>query len=190
MGLGKVAGPGSTFRVPLYAKVPAPGAYPQFVDPPPQLFDANGLLSYGAIPASSSLSLQAKVLIPNAQVLTLFSVGTSLLLPAAGAGTITVIDDMVIENVFLTAAFASGGAIQANYGSASVANAASATVAATFLTGPTASEIIKVAGAVPSQLSSAVVNTAIYLTCATQDFATGAGSLIVWVRYHVVSGLV
>jgi hypothetical protein len=173
--------------MPLYAKVQAPGAFPQFVDPPPLLFTAGGLLAPSAIP--SFMTTSVTVPIPNAQVLTLFSVGTSLLVPAQGVGTLVVIDDIVIENLFLTAAFTAGGAIQANYGSASVAVPASATVAATFLTGPVANQVIKVGGVLGSLLSSAVLNTGIYLTCATANFATGAGSLMCYVRYHVLSGL-
>jgi hypothetical protein len=129
-------------------------------------------------------SLQFNV--PNAQVLTLFSVGT-LLIPAQGAGTLIVPGTLELENIFGTAAFAAGGAIQLSYGTG-VTNPASATIAATFLTSPTANQIIRVGGLLGSTLSSAVLNTGIYLTAATADFTTGGGSLRGRLSYRVDTG--
>lgn len=127
------------------------------------------------------------VAIANAAVKTLFGTGTALV-AAQGAGTLIEILSLLLENVYLTAAFTAGGAIQASYG-AGVTIPASATVASTFLTSPAASQSILVAGALASNLSSAVLNTAVNLACATQEFATGAGSLIVKVAYRVHTGL-
>ncbi len=95
---------------------------------------------------------------------------------------------MFVENKFLTAAFAVGGAIQLSYGTG-VTTPASATIAATFLTAPVADQSIKVAGALASALSSAVVNAAITLAAATADFTTGAGSLRLRIAFRVVTGL-
>jgi hypothetical protein len=127
------------------------------------------------------------ILIPNASVLTLFGTG-SVLIPAQGAGTIIEVVEMFVENVFLTAAFTAGGAIQASYG-AGVTNPATATIAATFLTSPAASQVVKVAGAIASVLRGTIQNVAVNLACATQEFATGAGSLIVKVAFRVHTGL-
>lgn len=127
--------------------------------------------------------------VANAQVLTLHTVGVAIL-PAQGAGTLIEIVSMVLENVFLTAAYANGGAIQLSYGAAPTTTIpASATIAATFLTSPTASQSILVAGALASNLSSAVLNTAVSLNAATADFITGAGSLKYRIAYRVHSGL-
>ena len=125
-------------------------------------------------------------LVPNASVLTLFSVGVTLL-PAPGAGNMYDVIDCVIENKFLTGAYAAGGVIQLSYGTG-VTVPASTTVAATFLTSPIASQMVKLTGALASSLSSVVLNKALFLNCATQDFTTGAGSLVVKTTYNRLSG--
>jgi len=147
---------------------------------------SNGSVQIEDTSNASGVGVVRTILIPNASVLTLFSVGTQLL-PAPGAGNMYDIMDMVVENVFKTGAFASGGAIQASYGTG-VTTPATATIAATFLTSPTANQIIKVAGALASSLSSAVLNKAITLAAATADFTTGAGSLIVKLNYRLLTG--
>lgn len=129
----------------------------------------------------------ATIPISNANVKLLFGTG-SILVPAPGTTSAIDLIDMVIENVFLTAAYTAGGVIQASYGTG-VTVPASATIAATFLTSPTASQMIKVQGALASTLSSSVLNKALYLNCATQEFATGAGSLIVKINYRILTGL-
>lgn len=127
------------------------------------------------------------VTILNAAVKTLFGTGT-VLVAAQGNGTLIEVLSLVIENSYLTGAFTGGGVIQASYG-AGVTIPASATVDATFLTGPVAKQAIIVAGALASNLSSAVLNTGVNLACATQEFAAGGGSLIVKVAYRVHTGL-
>jgi len=154
------------------------------------------ILSAATVPASVTIvdarglggaTVTSTFTVSNALVKTLFSVGVPLL-PAPGAGNLWEIESMVVENVFLTAAFAAGGAIQASYG-AGVTTPATATIAATFLTSPVANQTIKVAGALASSLSSAVVNTAVRLAAATADFTTGSGSLIVKLVYRLQTGL-
>lgn len=147
---------------------------------------SNGSVSIQNTGAGGGASLTTTVTIANAEVKTLFSVGTQLL-PAPGAGNAWVIDSMTVENVYLTAAFAAGGAIQASYGTG-VTTPASATIAATFLTSPTANQMVTVAGAMASTLSSTVLNKAITLDAATADFTTGGGSLIVKLKYHLFTG--
>lgn len=158
----------------------------------------NAMLAAATLPASGSVAILdnragsgstqfvSTITIANAAVKTLYSVGTTLL-PAPGAGNAWVIDEMYVENVYLTAAFAAGGAIQASYGTG-VTTPATATIAATFLTSPTANEIIAVAGALASSLSSNVLNKAITLAAASADFTTGGGSLIVKLRYRLLTG--
>lgn len=124
----------------------------------------------------------------NAQTLALNSAPVQLL-PAPGATAAYDIIDMVLENVYATGAFAAGGAIQASYGTGTTV-AATATVAATFLTAPTANQMIKVAGAMASTAKSSIANAAIYLAAATADFTTGAGYLKVWLNYRVLNGIV
>jgi hypothetical protein len=129
----------------------------------------------------------ATVALTNTQTKALNSAPPAII-AAAGAGTLIEVLSAVLENVFLTAAFANGGVIQLSYG-ASTTVPASATVAATFLTSPTASQVIVLAGALATNLASAVLNTAVYLASATADFITGAGHVTVKVAYRVHSGL-
>lgn len=124
--------------------------------------------------------------IANAAVLTLNTVGVALV-PAGGAGTMNEVISCVLENVYATAAFASGGVIGIQYGLAGTA--ASSTVAATFLTSPSANQSVLLTGALASALSSAVLNKALTLTCATGDFTTGGGSLKYRLSYRVHTGL-
>lgn len=111
------------------------------------------------------------------------------ILPAPGAGNMWDVIDMVLENVFLTAAFANGGALALYYGTDSTGVLATATVAATFLTSPVANQVIKVAGALATNLSSAVLNKGLVLANPTADFITGAGSMKVKVNVRMLTGL-
>jgi len=136
--------------------------------------------------SQSAVVRYASGTIANAQVLTLNTVGVTLA-PAGGSGTLNRVISCTLENVFLTAAFASGGVIGIQYGLAGTA--ASTTVAATFLTSPAANQTTILTGALASTLSSSVLNKALTLTCATGDFTTGAGSLKYRLSYTVDTGL-
>lgn len=120
----------------------------------------------------------------NAQTLALNSAPVALL-PAPGAGLAYDVLDCVFFNDFATAAFASGGAIQLSFGTGTTIPA-TATVAATFLTSPVADQMIKVAGALATNLASDILNKALYVAAATADFTTGAGVLRGNIAYRVV----
>jgi len=126
------------------------------------------------------------ILVPNANVLTMYTTPYQLL-PAPGAGNAYIVNAMTVENVYSTGAFTGGGAIQASYGTV-LTYPATATIAATFLTSPTANQIISVSGALASNLSSNILNKGIYLSNATAVFAAGAGSLIVKLQYALETG--
>ena len=134
-------------------------------------------------PLDGSLIRYRKVDVANADVKKLFGTGTEII-PAPGDGKVIEVVEAVLVNHYSAAAFTAGGALQLSYGSG-VTIPATATVAATFLTSPAASQVIKVAGALASNLLSAINNTAVTLACATQEFATGGGSLTVLVAYRV-----
>lgn len=127
------------------------------------------------------------ITVSSAEIKTLNSVGKTLL-AAPGSGAMWIVEEMFIENVYGTAAYASGGAIQASYGTGTTV-AATATIAATFLTSPTVKQGIGVAGAIASTAMSSLANKAITLACATGDFTTGDGTLIVKIRARLVQGL-
>ena len=126
------------------------------------------------------------VAIANAAVKTLNATPVSIV-PAQGAGTLVEVISAVFENLYKTAAFAAGSALGLVYGAAGVA--AAPTVAATFLTSPAANQTIMVAGAIATQLSSAVLNTAVVLQAASTEFTTGGGSLTVRCAYRVHRGM-
>ena len=127
------------------------------------------------------------VTLTNAQVLAMFTTPIQLL-AAPGAGNAWDIVDMTIENKNTGVAYAAGGVIQASYG-AGVTTPATGTIAATFLTSPTAAQIIKVAGATASTLATTVLNTAVNVTCAAANFTTGTGTVIVKLTYRLLTGL-
>ena len=126
------------------------------------------------------------VAIANAAVKTLNATPVSIV-PAQGAGTLVEVISAVFENLYKTAAFAAGSALGLVYGAAGVA--AAPTVAATFLTSPAANQTIMVSGAIATQLSSAVLNTAVVLQAASTEFTTGGGSLTVRCSYRVHRGM-
>src|SRR5574340_1585726 len=128
------------------------------------------------------------VTIANAQVLTNNSVPTPVL-AAPGAGNMWDIIDLVVENKNTGTAYASGGAMALYYGTSSSGVLATATIAATFLTSPTAAQVIKVAGALASTLASSIVNTGLVFTNPTADFATGTGTVILKVTARLITGL-
>lgn len=129
----------------------------------------------------------AQVTLTNTQTKALNSVPTAII-PAQGAGTLIEVVNMVLENVNGGVAYANGGAIQLSYG-AGVTVPATATVAAAFLTSPTVTQIIKVAGVIATIAASSVLNVAVNIAAATADFITGTGTVKVRVTYVVHAGL-
>jgi hypothetical protein len=129
----------------------------------------------------------ATVALTNTQTKACFSAPTQVI-AAPGANKLIEVTSVLLENVFLTAAYANGGVIQLSYG-AGVTTPASSTVAATFLTSPVATQVIVLPGALATNLASTVTNTAVNFACATADFITGAGNVTVKVAYRVHSGL-
>jgi hypothetical protein len=180
----QVGGPGSTRRGPLYIKKLTNSAGAGGVGGYTfnKLCDESGLVDYNAL--ALGVMRFATVAIGNTATKALNS-APSLLVAAPGTGFYIDVDSVILNYLYLTGAFANGGVIQASYG-ASVTNPATSTVAATFLTAPAANEIVKLTGAISDKLSSAVLNTGVYLACATADFITGAGSLVAQVRYHIL----
>lgn len=134
---------------------------------------------------TSPISLQfLTVTIPNAQVLTLHSVGF-VLVQAAGPGTFLQVLSATFENIFLTAAYTGGGAISINY-TGPGGQAASSQVISTFLTAPIVNEMVVLnpATATGVQVTSPTfLNAPLVLTSSIQDFAGGSGSLIVHLTY-------
>lgn len=128
------------------------------------------------------------ITIANAQVLTNNSVPTPVL-PAMGSGTMWDVVDMVVENKNTGVAYASGGAMALYYGTSSAGVLATATIAATFLTSPTAAHVIKVAGALADTAGSSILNKGLVFANPSADFTTGTGTVILKVSARLLTGL-
>lgn len=118
---------------------------------------------------------------------TLSTVGASLV-AAPGAGNVILPLALNFNYIFATAQYTGGGAIGVQYGSTAAAGgqACSATLAAATLNAYTANEMFGLAPAV-SGLTSASINAPLYLTAASANFATGAGTITAFVSYIVVA---
>lgn len=123
------------------------------------------------------------------QVNTMFTTPVELL-PAPGTGAFYVVDQAILVNENGGTAWTSGGAITIGYSNANPGspNALTGTIAATFLTSPTVTQAITLAGAqIASSAVSTLANLGIFISNATQVFATGTGVLKVKLLYSVVN---
>lgn len=150
---------------------------------------ASGLVNILDNRGGSGAAQTLTVAIPNASVLTLNTVGASIL-PAPGAGNVYEIDRVWIECLSLTAAFTGGGNLTLAYGTQAAQVAATVAIAATLLTA--SATVNQIGSALPvtpaNAASSTLLNQAVGLYAATANFATGAGSLIVKVSYRTLTG--
>lgn len=136
----------------------------------------------------SHIAKTSDITLTNPQLLALFTTPITLV-AAQGAGSLIEVMGVTLENVYGTAAFTSGGVISINYKNGGTLTAAATTIAATFLTSPTANQSTLLTPALASALSSNVVNMPVVITNATGNFATGDGTVIVHCRYRVHTGL-
>lgn len=125
-----------------------------------------------------------------AQMLALYTTPVEIL-PALPTGYMYVVDKLVLEAVYGSAAFSGGGTVYLEYGStAHGTDYASGTIAAAFLTGLAADSVISVAGSINSTtgLATSVTDGAsICMTGATAVFTVGTGcSGVYHVTYKVV----
>ena len=131
------------------------------------------------------------VLVPNAQVLTLQSVGVPLV-SAPGAGNVIVVDHLAVEQVALTAAFTyASGNITAAYGTQAAQVAATGNIANTLLTAGsgTTNQIGFAEGVAPANAASTTyLNAAVGLYASTGNPSVGGGSLIAAITYRILTG--
>lgn len=151
----------------------------------------NGLSFSGtSLQVNLGLARQATVALTLTQWNGMYATPVQLL-AAPGAGLMNIVDSLYINYVYGSAALTAGGAVGAQYGNTAHAGGvpATATEAATDYTGASANTMFRIGGGLSTGAATAsCINTAIYLSNATQAFATGTGgSFSVIVNYRTVS---
>lgn len=113
------------------------------------------------------------------------------LLAAPGAGKLIIIDQILWDIAFVSAQYAAGGAITAQYGNTvhGAGPAASGSLTAASLNGVAASGYLSNGGIAGSLnvAASASLNTAVYLSNATGAFTTGDSTVTMYIKYRVVT---
>lgn len=127
-----------------------------------------------------------QITLTSAQLKALNTTPVLVLAAPALPGDTILVDSYVLNYIYGTVAYTSGGAIVLGYDTTAT-TPASATIAATFLTSPAANQVASALGSLASALSSAVIDKGLYITAATGNFATGDGTVIVTVYYRVLS---
>jgi hypothetical protein len=131
----------------------------------------------------------ATVTLTAAQVNGMYATPVQLL-AAPGSGKLILIDNILWDIAFVSAQYAAGGAIQAQYGNTvhGVGSPASASIAAATLNGVAASGFIENgSGAATLNAPATVKNTAVYISNATAPFTTGDSTVTLYVKYRVLT---
>lgn len=137
-----------------------------------------------------NVAASTTVTVPAAQIKALYDTPVQLV-AAQGEGTLIIIDSILWDIFYGTTQYTAGGVLAAQYGNTvhGAGPVASGTLAAASLNGVTADGFLSmggVAGAL-SVTKSAALNTAVYLSNQTANFATGDSTGILYVKYRVVT---
>jgi hypothetical protein len=149
---------------------------------------ANNAVDYAQLALDVGASVT--VALTAAQIKALYDTPVQLV-AAPGTGKLVVIDSILWDIAFGTTQYTAGGVIAAQYGNAAhgAGPAASGTLAAASLNAIAASSFLSnggIAGGL-DVAKSASLNTAVYLSNQTADFATGDSTATLYVRYRVVT---
>jgi hypothetical protein len=182
----------------IYIPDPA-AATADFVIAPAALVSGNviqasgtaGLVADSGFPAATALRQYAQVAMTAAQWNGMYA-APFLLVAAPGANKMIIVESMQACMTFVSADYAAGGVVAAQYGNtvhgagplATNSEAAADFFAAASTVFNFVSEFGNTVGALPF---SSCANTGIYLSNATGAFTTGDSTWIIKVYYHVVS---
>jgi hypothetical protein len=143
------------------------------------LYQSDGVASwYNLDPFKRTFT--ARIPLSAAQIIGMNATPVTLI-PAPGAGRVIVVDNLSFKMIRTATAFVNGGALSFQYPTGPVA--ATATIAATVVTGGAGTVVQNVKGVEASL--AAVPNDPIQITNATAAFATGTGTALVIIDYHV-----
>jgi len=148
---------------------------------------ANNAVDYAQL--ALDVAATVTVTLSAAQIKALYDTPVQLV-AAPGSGKLILIDSILWDIAFVSAQYTAGGAIQAQYGNTvhGLGSPASASIAAATLNGVAASGFIaNGSGAATLNAPATVENTAVFLSNATADFATGDSTATLYVRYRVVT---
>jgi hypothetical protein len=136
----------------------------------------------------TSVLQSATVALTAAQIKALYDTPVQLV-AAPGSGKMVVIDSINWDITYGAAQFTAGGAIAAQYGNTvhGAGPAASGSIAAATLNAVAADTELSQGSVALNVAKSAAANTAVYLSNATQDFASGDSTASLTVRYHIVT---
>ena len=148
---------------------------------------ANNAVDYAQL--ALDVAATATVTLTAAQINGMYATPVQIL-AAQGAGKLILIDSILWDIAFVSAQYASGGAIQAQYGNTvhGAGSPASASIAAATLNGVAASGFIaNGSGSATLNAPATVENTAVFLSNATGPFTTGDSTVTLYIRYRVVT---
>ena len=126
---------------------------------------------------------QTQVSLSSAQILALHATPVTLV-PAAGAGTVIIVDRVILKMVRTSTQYDSGGAVELRYTNASGAKV-TADISASLVTGTAGTAYSSVAG-VTTELTP-VANSPIVIDNATAAFTTGTGTGVATVQFRIVT---
>ena len=149
---------------------------------------ANNAVDYANL--ALDVGATATIALTAAQIKALYDTPV-LLVAAPGAGKLVIIDSILWDIAYGTTQFTAGGVLAAQYGNTvhGAGPVASGTLAAASLNAVAANGFLSnggIAGGL-SVTKTASLNTAVYLSNQTADFATGDSTANLYIRYRIVS---
>lgn len=137
----------------------------------------------GSITQNSVVKNSVQVPLTAAQIIAMGTTPVELI-AAPGAGKAIIVDNITVKMTRTATAFVNGGAVEFRYTDASGAKVSADVAAALVTTGGAGTAFANVRGIEAS--ITPVANAAIVITNATAAFATGTGTAVVSIDYHIV----